>query len=159
MPRLDTPVLLAQASGISPRPDFAEHTFLGANTVVQSMLRDFGEELGVNPDITEEEFNESTPRNRASLETSATVDVENIARAEVASGEETPLEELTFDVVVENNTGQKLPKGVHSRRMYLHVLVTSDEGIVWESGKIDAEGRIAGLSEDVSAESWETKSF
>ena len=156
MPRLDTPVLLAQASGISPRPDFAEHTFLGANTVVQSMLRDFGEELGVNPDITEEEFNESIARNRAFLETSATIDVENIARAEVASGEETPLEELTFDVVVENNTGHKLPTGYHSRRVYLHVLVTSDEGIVWESGKIDAEGRIAGLSEDVSAESWET---
>jgi len=127
MPRLDTPVLLAQASGISPRPDFAEHTFLGANTVVQSMLRDFGEELGVNPDITEEEFNESIARNRAFLQTSATVEVKDIARREVAPVDERALEELSFNVVVENNTGHKLPTGYHSRRVYLHVLVVSDE--------------------------------
>ncbi len=156
MPKLDAPAFIAEGTGLEQRDDFAEHTFLGANTVMQTMFRDFGEELGINSAITAAEFDESITRNRAFLETAANVDVTNIARADAAAVDGEAQEELSFDVVIENNAGHKLPTGYHSRRVYLHVLITSDDGVVWQSGSINADGRIAGLSEDTSSESWET---
>lgn len=172
MPKLDTPVVLAEGTGNQPRENFAEHTFLGANTVMQTMFRDFSAELGIPADISAEDFNESIARNREFLETSANVAVTNLGRESVAdtgivtdesavdgtdggTAAEGAMEELSFDVVIENNAGHKLPTGYHSRRVYLHVIIASDEGVVWESGKIDEAGRIAGLSEDTNAHSWE----
>ena len=198
MPKLDTPVIMASGSGSVPREDFAEHTFLGANTVMQTMFRDFSEELGIPADITAADFDESIERNREFLRTSANVEITNLERTlletpvseaepntegeaesgaegdpepgtegdaeteQTAEGEEAAavepveaMEQLSFDVVIENKAGHKLPTGYHSRRVYLHVIVTSDEGIVWQSGKIDEAGRIAGLSEDTNSHSWE----
>jgi len=195
---LDTPVIMASGSGSVPREDFAEHTFLGANTVMQTMFRDFSEELGIPADITAADFDESIERNREFLRTSANVEITNLERTlletpvseaepntegeaesgaegdpepgtegdaeteQTAEGEEAAavepveaMEQLSFDVVIENKAGHKLPTGYHSRRVYLHVIVTSDEGIVWQSGKIDEAGRIAGLSEDTNSHSWE----
>jgi len=157
MPVLDTPVVLASGSSNQPRDDFAEHTFLGANTVMQTMFRDYAEELGMPADITEADWNESIARNRAFLETSATVSLGNTSRQPLpgADAGEEAREQLSFDVTVLNQTGHKLPTGYHSRRVWLRVLVSGDEGVVWESGAIDDQGRIAGLSEDVNPDSHE----
>ncbi len=179
MPKLDTPVKIASGTGNFPREDFAEHTFLGANTVMQTMFRDFSEELGIPADISAADFDESIKRNREFLRTSADLEVLNLERepvvvadtvtateeepaeseateSEVVEGEAAEaMEELSFDVVIENNAGHKLPTGYHSRRVYVHVQISSDEGVVWQSGRIDEAGRIAGLSEDTNAHSWE----
>lgn len=172
MPVLDDPVIIANGSAVEPRPDFAEHTFLGANTVVQSMLRRFADELGVPNEEgydLEGEFDEAIERNRAFIETSANVTIENASRAPAPPSAEPPtdeageplpdpgpLEELTFDVVVDNRTGHRLPAGYHSRRVYLHVVVTDANGDqVFESGRIEADGRIRGVEEDANPERWE----
>lgn len=166
MPALDTAVSLGEGAG-QTREDFSEHVFLGANTVMQSMMRDYSTELGIPEGL---DFDTSIERNRAFLQGSAALALENVARRELAPGEIAPepeadidgdgvvdpqpepgpRDELAFDVRIENLAGHKLPSGYHSRRAYLHVVVVDEAGEqVWESGAINAEGRIAGVIEDV----------
>lgn len=53
---------------------------------------------------------------------------------------------LTFDLHVQSKTGHKLPTGFPSRRVIVHAVVTDAEGkIVFESGKVNAEGSVAGV--------------
>ena len=166
MPVIDRPVPIADGSAVEPREGFAEHTFLGANTVMQTMFKMFDEELGLPPGM-EADFDESIARNRAFLETSATLELGNFGRAALppavpGEGEDEPvedagpMEELSFDVKVVNQTGHRLPSGYHSRRVYLHTVVTDENGAkVFESGRIEPDGRIVGVAEDVSADLWE----
>ncbi|WP_236994698.1 cytochrome c family protein [Granulosicoccus antarcticus] len=143
MPKLDEEVIIGQ-NAPGKRPDFAEHTFLGANTVVQDMLMNFGDELGVKPGM---DFAGSIARNREFLKTAATV---TLTEGGVIDNT------LSFDVNIENNTGHRLPSGYHSRRVYLHVQVLDSSGEqVFESGKIRADGSIVGVSEDVDPATWE----
>ena len=147
MPVLDEPVVLAQGGGLSKRDGFAEHTFLGANTVMQQMMKDNAEALGVQPGL---DFDASIVRNRAFLQTSATLSIGN---ASVAAGENPT---LSFDVDVVNESGHKLPSGYHSRRVWLHVLATDANGQqVFESGELKANGRIVGVDEDLDPAKWE----
>ena len=147
MPKLEQPVVIAEGTSLSPRDDFAEHTFLGANTVMQRMMRDFAGELGVQPGL---DFDASIARNRAFLNTAATVSIRN---ASLGAGE-TPT--LAFDVNVVNESGHKLPSGYHSRRVWLQVLITNADGeAVFESGVLKPNGSITGVAEDVDPATWE----
>jgi hypothetical protein len=57
--------------------------------------------------------------------------------------------DLSFSVRVENLTGHKLPTAYPSRRAWLHVVVTAADGhIVFESGKLNPDGSIAGNAND-----------
>ncbi len=143
MPKVNEPVKIAETAN-ELRPDFAEHTFLGANTVMQDMFKNFGDQLGIKPGL---DFDSAIARNREFLKTSATVSINQV---EPEQGK------LNFDVLVENHTGHKLPGGYHSRRVYLHVQVLDERGqLVFESGKINADGSIVGVSEDINPASWE----
>lgn len=144
MPKLDQEVIIGQGAP-GKRPDFSEHTFLGANTVMQAMLRDNSAELGIKPGL---DFDESILRNREFLKTSAEV---TISGSGVTDGQ------LSFDVNVRNLTGHRLPTGYHSRRVYLHVQVLdSSEQVVFESGRIRPDdGSIVGVAEDVNSSTWE----
>ena len=170
MPVLDSPVILANGSAVKPREGFAEHTFLGANTVMQSMFQRFADELGLpNEDDYDlvAEFDEAIGRNRAFLETAASISLGNVGRAALPPGSAVdeegeplegagPMEELSFDVAIDNTTGHRLPSGYHSRRVYLHVVVTDEDGdLVFESGRIEEDGQIRGVDEDVNPERWE----
>lgn len=143
MPKLDQEVIIGQGAP-DKRPEFSEHTFLGANTVMQTMLRDNSAELGIKPGL---DFDESILRNREFLKTSAEV---TISGSGVTDGQ------LSFDVKVRNLTGHRLPTGYHSRRVYLHVQVLdSSEQVVFESGRIRPDGSIVGVAEDVNSSTWE----
>ncbi len=154
MPTAEEPTYLSNSSG-PLRENFREHTFLGSNTIMQSMIRDFAVELGVRPEnhnpgldvTTDEDFNESIARNRAFLETSAALSVENGGVQD---------DKLKFDVIVTNLTGHKLPSAYHSRRAWLHVQVLdASNNVVFESGAMEADGKIIGVSEDVNPATWE----
>jgi hypothetical protein len=143
MPKVDEPVYIAQGAP-EKRDGFSEHVFLGANTVMLDMFNNYSEELGIKPGL---DFDGSIARNREFLRTSANV---TLSQGSVNDGT------LTFDVNIENQTGHKLPGGYHSRRVYLHVQVLDTNGqLVYESGKINADGSIDGVSEDANPASWE----
>ena len=145
MPKADEPVQLANAGSTTKRDDFAEHSMLGANTIMQSILRDFSEELGISGDI---DFDEAIERNREFLRTSADVDLQNLN----FDGSK-----VNMDVQVTNRTGHKLPSGYHARRVYLHVLVTDASGkLVYENGRMNSDGSINGVAEDVGPYRYES---
>ncbi len=144
MPKLDRDVFLATSNASNKRPNFAEHTFLAANTVMQQIMHDNKGPLGIDADL---DFLPSIARNREFLKTSATVDVQaNTLNNGI----------LDFDVTVTNLTGHKLPSGYHSRRAYLHVVITDSNGtLVYENGRMAPDGSIAGVDEDVNPTVWE----
>ena len=151
MPKVGEDVFIAEGAD-NKRPDFAEHTFLGANTVMQDMLMNFGDELGLDLSDEfglshEEKFTESIARNREFLRTAASL---TISQGPIQEGK------LNINVVVQNNTGHKLPTVYHSRRVYLQLQVIDQDGQqIFESGKINPDGSIVGVSEDVNPATWE----
>ena len=163
MPVIDQDAFIAQGA-TNKRPNFAEHTFLGANTVMQDMLKNFADELGIELDAPAEAdqaefrdnaFDEAILRNREFLKTSATVTV-MAGSIENNDSDEEDLRLLNFDVGIENNTGHKLPAGYHSRRVYLHVQVLdADSELVFESGKMGSDGEIIGVIEDINPDLYE----
>lgn len=138
MPVVDEDVYLAQGAN-QKRADFAEHSFLGANTVMQDMFKNFATELGIDPDL---DFDTAIARNREFLKTSASV---TLSQGQLEA------DKLNFNAVIENHTGHKLPGGYHSRRVYLHVQVLDQNNeLVFESGRMRADGSIVGVAEDVN---------
>jgi hypothetical protein len=90
--------------------------------------------------VTAAGFDEMIEGTRTMLGVAAEVSLEAVARYG---------DDLGFTVRVVNNTGHKLPTSYPSRRVWLHVQVTDAMGsVVFESGAIDASGRIAGLNSD-----------
>lgn len=143
MPIVDEPVEISSLGG-QKRDNFAQHTFLAANTVLQDMLSNFAQELGVPENL---DFDSAIERNRIFLESAATISINDPVNNDGT---------LAFNINVQNHTGHKLPSGYHSRRVYLHVLVVNEAGeVVFESGKINDDGSITGVDEDRDPRLWE----
>jgi hypothetical protein len=63
---------------------------------------------------------------------------------------------LAFQVAVENLAGHKLPTAYPSRRVWLHVTVSDASGrVLFESGKLRADGAITGNDNDADAHRYE----
>lgn len=103
------------------------------------MLGAHHDELAVSADPAQ--LTAETVRVTAFLQSqSAKVTVES---APVAGGQ------ISFAVRVENLTGHKLPTAYPSRRAWLHVVVAAADGrVVFESGRLNADGSIAGNAND-----------
>jgi hypothetical protein len=121
------------------RERLARHTFLGGNFFMLRMLNRFRTDLGVIAPAPE--LDASARATLRQLETdTATI---GITAASVADGR------LTAEIDVRNLTGHKLPTGYPSRRVWLHLSVRDAGGaVVFESGAVDAAGRIAGNDND-----------
>jgi|GEM_PF-1277404 len=134
-------------SKVSNRPNwlgakngFAKHHLVGANTTMLTMLRDNAAQL----DVTSTNMDLGIDRARAMLQSAATVE---IVSASVSNGE------LQARVRVQNSSGHKTPTGYPSRRMWLHFTVTdASSNVVFESGRINADGSIVGADSDSGAE-------
>ena len=138
MPTVPGGVKLATRGGGPVRQGFSRHTFLGANTVMQQLLMEFSETLGVTTAATQ--FAQSIARNRAFLNTAATV--------KLVSGR-LEGQELSVDVRITNQVGHKLPSGYPSRRVYVHFVVKdAADNVVFESGSLQSDGSVAGLATD-----------
>jgi hypothetical protein len=138
MAAVNGPVVIASLLS-QPREGVRQHGFLGANFLVDGMLSAHHDELAVSADPAQ--LAAETARVTAFLQSQAAkVTVEP---ASVADGT------LSFAVRVENLTGHKLPTAFPSRRAWLHVVVTAADGqVVFESGKLNADGSIAGNAND-----------
>jgi hypothetical protein len=129
---------------INERSPFGRHLFVGANTLMPSILKDMRSVL--NPQASDESFDAA------------------IALAELRLGEQTSQlmigdmdtsdGALAFDVTVHNEVGHKFPTGFPARRAWLHVKVIGDDGaVIFESGNYNDRGRIvAGNGEILDTE-------
>ncbi|MCU7818468.1 MAG: hypothetical protein KZQ57_06255 [gamma proteobacterium symbiont of Lucinoma myriamae] len=131
-------------SKVSSRPmwldtkdGFAKHHLVGANTTMLTLLKNNATEL----DVISNNMDLSINRARNMLKSSVSIE---IISASVNNGE------LEAHVKLVNNSGHKTPTAYPSRRMWLHFKVTdSNNNIVFESGKIDPDGAIAGADNDL----------
>jgi len=143
MPKISSTVTLASSGTDIRRPDFSEHTFLGANTVMLDMFKNFREELGIEV----EGFQQAIERNREFLKTSADI---------TFTGTRKEGDNIIATLKIQNNTGHKLPSGYPSRRVFVHFVVTDADGaIVFESGKMNVDGSIVGADGDESYRKYE----
>lgn len=145
MPVVPGEAMLSNQGGGVPREGVSRHTFLGANTVMQSMLMNYRDELGIT--VPAARFEESIERNRAFLEAAADV---QIAESVIRNGV------LETRLVINNRTGHKLPSGFPSRRAHVHFVVKDESGsVVFESGALNRDGSIVGLIADSDSTQYE----
>lgn len=118
------------------RDDFAVHDLVGANKLMLDILNNNKTQLGV----LSNNFPETIAKTDAMLKSAASVSV--------AEQRSTP-NALDFTLKIASSTGHKLPSAYPSRRVLLHVTVTDvQNNIVFESGKVNANGSIAGVDSD-----------
>lgn len=123
-------------NGLPARAEFAQHAFVGGNTYMLDILGQNAQELN----ITATGFDAMITETRNLLLSAASVTLENMARVG---------DDLDFTVRLSNFSGHKFPSGYPSRRAWLHVTISDAFGaVVFESGAIDAMGKIAGLESD-----------
>ena len=132
----DVQIATRPMNALDGRPDFSQHLIAGGNTYMLDLIARNADTLSV----TATGFDEMVDGTRALLGVAAEVSLEAVARFG---------DDLGFTVRVVNNSGHKLPTSYPSRRAWLHVQITDAVGsVVFESGAIDASGRIAGLNSD-----------
>jgi hypothetical protein len=138
MPAVNEPVVVASILG-QPREGVLQHSFVGANFLMEAMLDTHRDELAVTAPPAQ--MAAATARITAFLQTQS-------ARVTIGSPQLSAAQ-LDIPVRVENLTGHKLPTAFPSRRAWLHVVVTAADGhIVFESGKLNPDGSIVGNAND-----------
>ncbi len=125
---------------IEVRDNVRSHAMIGGNAFMTDLLRKHRDELRVTASDAALERVASATRAQLAHST-ARIDVRNVQRA---SGK------LRFDLAVENLTGHKLPSGYPSRRAWLSVEVRAGGTTLFESGVVDTEGRISGVSDELA---------
>ncbi len=138
MPAIDGQATIASLMA-QPRDGVRQHTFVGANFVMLNMLGAHHDDLAVAADPAA--LSAAAAQTTSFLQSQA-AQIE-IVPAQLENGA------LAFAVRVKNLTGHKLPTAYPSRRAWLHVTVTATDGhIVFESGKVNPDGSIAGNAND-----------
>jgi hypothetical protein len=124
---------------LAPREPFVQHTFVGANSLLLSLLRDNVPELGLT--VSSTQLQSQVNRTNAQLDlATAALDVLGAA----VEGDR-----LVLTLKVRNLAGHKLPSGFPSRRVWLHTRVSNASGAtVFESGALQRDGRILGNDAD-----------
>lgn len=145
MPKTDGVKISTQPPFLAPRDHFSRHTLMGANTTLLDMLNANAAALGV----TATGFDAAILEHRQFLQGAASI---RITSAGINSSGNT----LEMDVQITNLSGHKLPAGYPSRRVYVYVRIeNSNNQVVFESGRMDPDGRIQGLDSDSSDDDYE----
>jgi hypothetical protein len=133
-------------TGGPERAPFSQHHFVGGNAYMVTVFRHLGEEFGVT--ASSEHFEATLRRIEEQLS-------ERTARLEIAD----PAVDgstLRASVAVANLAGHKFPTGFPSRRAWLHVTVLDADGaVVFESGRPEPSGAVAGNDNDRDAAAFE----
>jgi len=133
-PGYSTAITLDPGNVPNDRSPYRQHTLVGGNAHLLEMLRDYRTELGIASTTTTGGFDEQIALTQNFLGSATSVNVPAL----VTNGDS-----LEFDVEVTNNAGHKVPTAYPSRRAWLHVVVKSAGGIIFESGKPDSRGYIS----------------
>ncbi len=125
------------------RNNFAIHDLVGANKLMLDILNNNKNQLGV----LSNNLAETLTKTDAMLKSAATV---SLVEQRVTPNA------LDFTLQINSTTGHKLPTAYPSRRAILHVTVSNAQNqIVWESGKVNADGSIEGVDADDNAATFE----
>jgi len=63
---------------------------------------------------------------------------------------------LSVDLRLRNISGHKVPTSYPSRRVILHFTVRDSEGqVVFESGRVNADGSVVGVDADINIDTFE----
>ena len=116
---------------LQARAPVGRHLLVGGNRYMLELLASATDWLGA--DVAADELVAAAARTEAFLATAAAVSVVEAVRE--GDG-------LVVRVRVDNLTGHKLPTGYPSRRAWLHVRVAAGATTVFESGAVDAAGRL-----------------
>jgi hypothetical protein len=138
MPEVPQPTPIARVLGIA-RDGLHQHVFVGGNFFLQRLLNRYREELSVQ--ALPQELTSASEDTVAFLQAkSARI---SITHADIVSGH------LQADVLVQNQTGHKLPTAYPSRRAWIHFVVRDrNHRIVFESGALNPDGSIEGNDND-----------
>jgi len=128
------------------RSPFHQHFFVGGNSLMLDIIKTNGEEIGVS--ASSDNFDDTIELTLDQLQTGS-------AGVQISSADWDG-SQLEITVDVSNDAGHKYPTGFPSRRSWIHLTVTDDDGnIVFESGKTNADGTISGNDADADASSFE----
>jgi hypothetical protein len=138
MPQVLEPVPITAVFGM-PREGMRRHDFIGANFFMEGILNVHRDELSVK--ALPQDLTLTLDETKKFLTTQA-------ARVTIPELQQTA-GVLDIGVLVENLTGHKLPTAYPSRRAWLHLVVKDSQGRrVFESGKLNPDGSIAGNDND-----------
>jgi hypothetical protein len=127
---------------LSGRSPFGQHHLVGGNSFMINLLKANASATGATASASH--FDASITRTNTQLQN----DTANISVASAVITNDI----LSFALKIENITGHKFPSGIPARRCWLHVTVTDARGrLVFESGKPQTDGSIAGNDADVNA--------
>ena len=141
MPEVAGEMRIASVVGL-PHEGMSRHVFRGGNILMPRILSAHATELGVA--ALPQELHTTVEQTKKNLQTAAAkIEVETTGIAEGT---------LTAEVSISNLAGHKLPSAYPSRRVWLHVTVRDASGLpVFESGRFQEDGSIAGNDNDADA--------
>lgn len=144
MQRTDGVVMASRPPWLETKRDgFAQHIFVGGNKMLLDILNSNRSALGVNANG----FEATIAKTDAMLKSAASIEV---VEQQLQNG----VMEVRFRV--KSTTGHKLPTSFPSRRAFLHVKVSDAAGsTVFESGRTNADGSIAGADSDSDRSAFE----
>jgi len=145
MPVVDGEMPITGVLGV-PRTHVSRHVFRGGNFLLPRIFNADRGGLGVA--ALPQELDTASRRTIEHLASSAArVRIDN---ASIRAGR------LVAEVAVESLAGHKLPTAYPSRRSWLHLVVRDAGGsVVFESGALDSQGRIAGNDNDLDPARYE----
>lgn len=147
---------------MTPRNNYARHTFVGANVFVLEMFKQFSDRLGLT--AGDPNYDTSTFKFVPRLDFSTQETVRQVQSDTASVSLKTRLSRpngLEVDVEVVNKTGHKLPSGVGFRRAFLEFTAVDVAGtVIWSSGRSTDKGVLiddAGqpLSTEFSKTTWQ----
>lgn len=131
---------------LGTRNNFGKHDFVGANKLMLDIFNNNKTQLGVVAATAD--FNETIDKTQTMLNSSATISSVNQSLGTDNN--------LNITLQVNSATGHKLPSAYPSRRVVLHVTVKDSSGnVVFESGKVNADGSIVGVDADTNRATFE----
>lgn len=139
MPEVPGGVINAnQPNWLFHQTPFGKHHFVGANTFMLGLMKEYREVLGLP--ATESQFDMVEERTRALLqEQTATVDIVSTAISD---------DTLSVNVMITNHAGHKFPSGYPARIAWVEIIASTDLGdTLFHSGVMNHQGRIEGRDE------------
>jgi hypothetical protein len=131
---------------LGTRNNFGKHDFVGANKLMLDIFNNNKTQLGVVAATAD--FNETIDKTQTMLNSSATID--RVSQSLDSDNN------LNITLKINSATGHKLPSSYPSRRVVLHVTVKdATNNVVFESGKVNANGSIVGVDADENRTTFE----